>query len=277
MSELSEYLGITDEQLDELDIELNADTVSSGEMTYSYWFHVPADITDEVMQVTGWKGGELVSGIPVHVVEAEQYSRESELDHLLNEIFLPEESPYKDLQRKIKEYRNLVVEHQDKTTGATLQAVLFAATIGALEAYLWEIVHWKIDNDANAANQIIKNCQGYGDISFKLSEIVSEGFSPKKQLKNALDQLIWHRIEKVAPIFIKGLDINFPSVKFIKDATVLRHHIVHRSGKNTDGDVVLVSFDQVTKLFDDVLTFASSIDRQLYKIHVVNVATNQSI
>ena len=144
-----------------------------------------------------------------------------------------------------------------------MQTVLFSATVGALEAYLWEIVHWKLDNDSAAASKIIQNCQNYGDISFKLSEMVSDGFSPKNQLKNALNQLVWHRIEKVAPIFIKGLGINFPSVGFFKEAIVLRHHIVHRSGKDTEGNVVSVSYDQVTKLLDDVLNFAKIIDDQL--------------
>jgi hypothetical protein len=271
MKALAEYLGITDDQLEELDIELNADTGSSGEMTYSYWFHVPENASEEVLVATGWKVGELISGIPVHVAEAEQY----ELDYLLNEIFLPEDSPYSDLQQKIEEYRNLVIEHQGKKTGSTLQAVLFAATVGALEAYLWEIVHWKIDNDSTAASKIIINCQGYGDISFKLAEIVSDVFSPKDQLKKALNQLVWHRIEKAAPIFIKGLGINFPSVRFIKDAIVLRHHIVHRSGKDAERKVVNISYDQVTTLFDEVLSFAKAIDNQLYKLSVSKVAINQ--
>jgi len=277
MTELANYLGITDEQIEELGICLQQDTGSSGDMVYSYWFTVPHDISEEIRKITCWKGGELVSGIPVNVVEAEEWSQEHALDDLLREIFLPGQSPYKDLKRKITEYRELVLEHKDKATGASLQAVLFAATIGALEAYLWEIVNWKIDNDARASVKILQNCQGYGQISFKLSDIVSEGFSPKTHLKQALNNLVWHRVEQVAPLLSKGLGVNLPSLKFFVDAAVLRHHIVHRSGKDLNGEVVLTSFVQVTELFDDVLIFAENIDRQLYTYNVSHVSANQWI
>ena len=71
MNELAEYLGLTDEQYEELDIELHADTGSSGEMVYSYWFYVPENTPLEVLEVTGWKRGQLINGIPVWVVDSE--------------------------------------------------------------------------------------------------------------------------------------------------------------------------------------------------------------
>jgi hypothetical protein len=71
MNELASYLGLTDEQFEELDIELHADTGSSGEMVYSYFFDVPEHTSDEILDVTGWKVGQLINGIPIWVVENE--------------------------------------------------------------------------------------------------------------------------------------------------------------------------------------------------------------
>ncbi|MDN3384396.1 helix-turn-helix transcriptional regulator [Pseudoalteromonas sp. APC 3358] len=76
MNELAEYLGLTDEQYDELDIELNEDTGSSGEMVYSYWFNVPETASAEILENTGWKVGQLINGIPVWVVDADDTESE---------------------------------------------------------------------------------------------------------------------------------------------------------------------------------------------------------
>lgn len=62
---------ITDEQYDELDIELHEDTGSSGEMVYSYWFNVPETASAEILQKTGWKVGQFINGIPVWAVNAD--------------------------------------------------------------------------------------------------------------------------------------------------------------------------------------------------------------
>jgi len=69
MNELATYLGLTDEQYDELDLELQEDTGSSGEMVYSYWFYVPEHTSTEILEVTGWKAGQLINGIPTWVVD----------------------------------------------------------------------------------------------------------------------------------------------------------------------------------------------------------------
>ncbi len=69
MSELATYLGITDDQLEELDLELLEDTGSSGEMVYSYYFYAPENMSSEIKELTGWKPGQHIVSIPTSVVE----------------------------------------------------------------------------------------------------------------------------------------------------------------------------------------------------------------
>ncbi|EJS2611611.1 MULTISPECIES: hypothetical protein [Vibrio] len=70
-SRLSQHLGITDEEWDEMDVELNADTGSHDEMTYCYWFEVPEGTLQEILDKTGWKVGDVINGIPISVVDTE--------------------------------------------------------------------------------------------------------------------------------------------------------------------------------------------------------------
>jgi len=70
-SPLAQYLGITDEEWDEMGANLDANTGNSGEMTYCYWFIVPEGTSDDILEKTGWKVGQMIDDIPVWVVDAE--------------------------------------------------------------------------------------------------------------------------------------------------------------------------------------------------------------
>jgi hypothetical protein len=70
-SQLARYLGISDEEWERMGVDLVADTGQSGDMTYSYWFTVPEDVAQPVMNKTGWRPGCIVTGIPIWVVEHE--------------------------------------------------------------------------------------------------------------------------------------------------------------------------------------------------------------
>lgn len=73
MKELAEYLGLTLEELEDLDVEFLPDTGSSGEMIYSYYFTVPENVPDEILERVGWSVGESINGIPTHFIEPDEY------------------------------------------------------------------------------------------------------------------------------------------------------------------------------------------------------------
>lgn len=69
-SPLSQHLRITDDEWNSLGAQLEANTGNSCEMTYSYWFTVPEDAPDHILEKTGWEVGQMIDDIPVWVVES---------------------------------------------------------------------------------------------------------------------------------------------------------------------------------------------------------------
>ncbi|EOV4178207.1 hypothetical protein ACONW8_004079 [Yersinia enterocolitica] len=64
LSALAKELGITEEDLEEMDLnpeDLGEDYGNSGEMLYSYYFKVPESTPEHVLKDKGWKVGETVS------------------------------------------------------------------------------------------------------------------------------------------------------------------------------------------------------------------------
>jgi len=68
MSKLSDYLNITQEELEELDLDIQENKGSSGDMLYSYWFEVPESASSELMAAKGWEPKQIVYDIPIEVI-----------------------------------------------------------------------------------------------------------------------------------------------------------------------------------------------------------------
>ncbi|MEM6230140.1 hypothetical protein [Shewanella scandinavica] len=66
---LSQHLGISDDDWEDMGAELNENTGNSGDMTYCYWFIVPENTPEEILVKTGWEIGQMIDQIPVEIVE----------------------------------------------------------------------------------------------------------------------------------------------------------------------------------------------------------------
>ncbi|MCG9575360.1 hypothetical protein L1D14_03830 [Vibrio tubiashii] len=70
-SPLAQHLTISDDELSSMSIELIANTGSSGDAVYSYWFEVPDDTPKELLEKNDWKVGQTIDDIPVWVVDGD--------------------------------------------------------------------------------------------------------------------------------------------------------------------------------------------------------------
>ncbi|WP_417356614.1 MULTISPECIES: hypothetical protein [Gammaproteobacteria] len=60
LQRVADELGITHDELIELDVEFLEDMGSSGEMVYGYYFVVPEHASPEILAKTGWSVGQTV-------------------------------------------------------------------------------------------------------------------------------------------------------------------------------------------------------------------------
>ncbi len=70
MSKLTEYLSIPDEYVEafeESSVTIMEDEESRGEMIYGYYFDVPDDMPDELLDVMNWEIDQRIDDIPVWV------------------------------------------------------------------------------------------------------------------------------------------------------------------------------------------------------------------
>jgi len=82
-------------------------------------------------------------------------------------------------------------------------------------------------------------------------------------VKAYLQELVWHRLDKVVPLMKGSLGINFPPIEKLMRHIVCRHDIIHRGGKMKDGEEVVVSKKLLSALREDVLKFVDGVEAKL--------------
>lgn len=140
-----------------------------------------------------------------------------------------------------------------------LPSMVFGTIISALEAYLWETVAYWAKSSREVLKGIVSNMPDLKDHPIKLGQIFEEHDGIEKRVMVYLQRIVWHRWEKVGQLFKAGLDVRLPSTKAFQEAIEKRHHIVHRSGHDQDGNPVQISPQDARDLAQAVEDFANRV------------------
>lgn len=169
--------------------------------------------------------------------------------------------PMAQLRERLKQTQQILDLQGNPQVRARAQNLVFGAAIGVLEAFLYETVDFWVNTD----DQVVRNCitklPVFKEESIKLGDIFDRQASLKKHVQGYLQNLVWHRWDKVVPLFKHGLGIDMPSLKAFDAALLKRHDIVHRSGYSKEGTAIYVSIEDIRKLCSDIQQFAEQVDQ----------------
>jgi hypothetical protein len=141
--------------------------------------------------------------------------------------------------------------------------LVFAAAVTSLEAFLWETVDYWVEQDDAVLRNIVEKIPDLSEQNLKLGDIFKKYADIKKQVKGYLQKLVWHRWGKVVPLLERGLEIKPPDFKRFDEALLKRHDIVHRGGRNKEGEPIEVTKEEVEELCDRIERCATEIQGQL--------------
>lgn len=174
--------------------------------------------------------------------------------------FSARDEPLIHLRQRLEQAQSLLALEGSETTKLLVQKLVFGAAIGALEAFLWETVDYWVEHDEQTLRDIVTRIPGLREQPMKLGDIFERHAGLKLQVKGYLQNLVWHRWDKVGPLFRLGLNVTLPSFKPFDEALLKRHDIVHRSGHDKDGNAVSVTAFEVQELCEKIAAFGTAID-----------------
>lgn len=166
------------------------------------------------------------------------------------------DEPLRRVQERVDELKKIALLHSDPDARSLVSRLVFSALIGVLESFLWETAqHW-ISARTDVLQRCIEKLPAFNQRSIKLSEVFSEHAKIEETMKGYLQNLVWHRWDQVGAIYRDGLQVKLPSTQAFQAPLEKRHHIVHRSGTDMNGEKIEVSYADIESLANDVERFA---------------------
>lgn len=173
------------------------------------------------------------------------------------------DEPLGKLKERLQHAQRVLTLEGDETAKSLAQKLVFGAAVAALEAFLWETVDYCVEHEEDAFRNIVISIPALREQPMKLGDIFWKHEGLKDLVRGYLQNLVWHRWDKVVPLFKSGLCIHPPSFKPFDDALVKRHDIVHRSGHDKSGNPISVTSDEIRELCQKIEGFATEIDTKL--------------
>jgi hypothetical protein len=127
--------------------------------------------------------------------------------------------------------------------------LLYTNVITALETYLSDKFISAITTDEKLLRRFVETTPEFKNRKLSLSDVFNAHETIKDDVKTHLLEVVWHRLDKVEPMFRYTLDINFPSdMKEFHKAIFVRHDCVHRNGKTKNGKEHVFNEDEIKEL-----------------------------
>jgi tRNA(Glu) U13 pseudouridine synthase TruD len=218
---------------------------------YGYTAEEHKEFSDEVDLVDyseeDWE--EAVEAYKGYLVEqrqqsaADSYEDEAQLKWYIHTA--PQKSRFDSQMNSILELLTLQASIDAKSS---LLVMLHGHTVSALESYLASTFIHKVTNSESLIRRLVETDPEFSTRKFTLKEIYEKHENLKFTVAKHLKDLIFHKINKVKPMYKKVLGCDFGDVQWLYQAVATRHHCVHRAGLDKDGNKIEISIDSVRNL-----------------------------
>ncbi|MFD1557463.1 HEPN domain-containing protein [Paraburkholderia silviterrae] len=135
--------------------------------------------------------------------------------------------------------------------------------IAALEAYLSDTLKFWLEADEQVLRRFVATNKDFQSRNLTLAEIFERFDRIKEEVKDYLSTFMWHRLDKIKPIVKAAFQFDLPDISKLMGAVKIRHDIVHRAGRDADGNLVDLSAEDVRLLRNECQSFAKVMNQKL--------------
>lgn len=208
------------------------------------------------------------NGIDINDIEIEEHFPEYDYNDFYDDYdYNTEVGYYEDFKREIVEIYSILEDSKNLNLIHinSLHKMLYAHTITIMETYLSDTLIQKILSSEEIKRKFIEKYKGYKSKTISFQNIFSQLEKLEKTIKTDLQNLIYHDLGKIKPIYEATLDIKFgkDETSEIMQCVNKRHHIVHRNGKDKDNNPIQINIEDVEDVLEKVYNFISNIEKQI--------------
>ncbi|EGR2221646.1 hypothetical protein DZF72_28965 [Vibrio parahaemolyticus] len=196
----------------------------------------------------------------------EHQQRQQELDWYLQEElewFINDQSQIGVFDNQIRSILNLLSVSTDRETQFSLLVMLHGHTVASVEAYLASTFIHKVTNSDKLIRKLVETDPVFAEMTFTMKDIYKKHEGLKLTVADYLKNLIFHRLDKIKPMYKSVLDCDFGNISWLFSAVKVRHDCVHRAGWDNNGNKVAITTESVKELVTNSRELVHRIEHDL--------------
>lgn len=156
-------------------------------------------------------------------------------------------------------------KRQDELEGliTTLNVMNYAHIVAAIEGYLGALFIKYVMNHHDLLQKFILKNTDYKEIKFKATDLFSNPNFIRDHVKEYLDKFIFHRIDKVKPLYQAVLGCDLGNINWLGKAVQIRHDCVHRAGITQSGKKLDITEEDIEDLIENARQLSSNLKNDL--------------
>ena len=158
------------------------------------------------------------------------------------------------------------IEALDENVKITLHRVLYANIIVCMESYLSDKFIYEVLSKDENKRKFVKGFKDYADQKIPLNELFERFDNIEAFIRKTLRDIIYHKLPKVKGMYKDILCIDIGDISNLCKCVSIRHDIVHRNGKNKEGNEVAINktdVEDVAKLVSNMIKNIESQFREM--------------
>lgn len=152
----------------------------------------------------------------------------------------------------------------------TLMRQIYSSVISCLEDYLSSTLIKEVLNNEENFKNFVKTNPNIKDRKFNLNDIYQELDKLTDVVKKELVDVIYHDLVKVKNMYQDSLKIEFPPIGSLMSIIKTRHDMVHRNGKDKDGNIININENIIDETIDIVEEFVTDLESRIRHREEIN-------
>ena len=171
--------------------------------------------------------------------------------------------PFKYFKNSFEDFISLLnTTNVEEPLQQTFLGLLHINMITIVETYLSDMYFVLISKDTKNLKRFVESYKDFKQEKFLISDVYKEFEGIEDKVKKKLSNISWHNLAN-AKVLYGFFDIEFPDISFLSKAVAIRHDLVHRNGKNNNGQEIFISKDHLADLLGHVVKFVTKIELQI--------------
>ncbi|EHH1283701.1 hypothetical protein J7G19_004715 [Vibrio parahaemolyticus] len=199
---------------------------------------------------------------------------QQELDWYLQEElewYVKDHSQSGVFESQIRSILSLLNVAPDSETQFSLLVMLYGHTVASVEAYLASTFIHRVSNSDKLIRRLVETDPVFSEKTFTMKEIYKKHEGLKLTVAEYLKKLIFHRLDKIKPMYKSVLDCDFGDISWLFSAVKVRHDCVHRAGLDINGNKVNITAESIVDLVNNSRDLVQRIEYEMQQKFVDDI------